>query len=206
MTLKELCTEAVAALEAGEPWGDVVVRVLLPRDSVLRNEALHIARQLTSDPHLAEDYASEALATVRRKLPGSSLQHHTVGQAGKFVRKAIENAIRDAAKSPRYRGLGTNTSHGIDEVIDSGPIPGMQNDEQDRQEKIADLHEAIYQLDDSCRELIAMKYFDGMRNIEIADEVGISGENDHKSKTVSDRIKSCCKKLRRLLQGWGGES
>ena len=115
-----------------------------------------IAHSILADRHLAEDAAQQAFANAVRKLP----QLKKKKKFAAWLAAICRNAALDLAKK-RQRS----------EIIDNVPATTEQTDNSDT---VSEVRDAISRLSASHREIIYLRYYDGMTYDKISTVLGIS--------------------------------
>lgn len=125
----------------------------------------HFAFRITGCKALSEDICQEAFIRYWNN-------RHTVADAGDAVRSYLYTMVRNACISKlRHdkvvkRYLKSPDAAGPDEIgIDHAMI---------RSEVAAEIHSALEKLPQGCRQVVQMAYLEGMKNKEIASQLGVS--------------------------------
>jgi RNA polymerase sigma-70 factor (ECF subfamily) len=135
-----------------------------------------IAHSILGDRHLAEDAAQQAFAKAAVKLPQLKKESRFAGWLAVICR----NVAKDMAR--RTENLRTTD--------DLSTIADKSNDD-DTTETV---REAISKLSASARELIFLRYYDGMSYEQISEVLGISEQ------AISGRLRRAKKKMADYLR------
>jgi len=135
-----------------------------------------IAHSVLGDRHLAEDAAQQAFAKAAVKLPQLKKESRFAGWLAVICR----NVAKDMAR--RTENLRTTD--------DLSTIADKSNDD-DTTETV---REAISKLSASARELIFLRYYDGMSYEQISEVLGISEQ------AISGRLRRAKKKMADYLR------
>jgi RNA polymerase sigma-70 factor (ECF subfamily) len=135
-----------------------------------------IAHSIIGDKHLAEDAAQQAFATAAVKLP----ELHEGGKFAAWLRVICRNAANDIGRRQRVIFNNDNLSN----------LPAKENDSQDT----AAVREAVKQLTPEAREVIYLRYYDGMTYQRISKVLGISEE------AINGRLRRAKEKIYEYLK------
>jgi len=135
-----------------------------------------IGYSVLGDHQLAEDAAQEAFARALGSLRGLKNRSKFAPWLAAICRNVAKDMI--AAKERQ---------------IDAGDFSGAVEDESDDESSQA-VHRAIEQLSVSARELIVLRYYDGLSYEEIASVLGIS------KATINGRLTRAKRKMAEYLQ------
>ncbi len=135
------------------------------------------ALRIVNDVNDAEDVVQDAFAKAWRKIEAGV----DVGNFKAYMYMAVRNEAISLLRSRRET-----------ESIDGVPEP--EAEVIDTSERDAALWRAIDSLPDRCREVFLMSKRDGMKNVEIAEELGIS------EKTVKNQLTKAFERLRGALE------
>ena len=135
-----------------------------------------IAHSVLGDRHLAEDAAQQAFAKAARKLPQLKKRSKFAGWLAVICR----NAARDMARK-------RETLHTAGDVS----IKGGQSHQDGTTEAVK---EAISRLSASAREVIFLRYYDGMSYEQISAVLGISEQ------AINGRLRRAKKKMADYLR------
>jgi RNA polymerase sigma-70 factor (ECF subfamily) len=138
-----------------------------------------IAHSLVGDRHLAEDAAQQAFAKAAEKLPQLKKKSQFAGWLAAICR----NAAKDIARS-------TKLLHSTDDV-------SMIADETHENGVNETVKEALSKLSASAREVIFLRYYDGMSYEQISAVLGISEQ------AINGRLRRAKKKLADYLRRKG---
>lgn len=140
-----------------------------------------IAQAILGDRHLAEDAAQQALAKAALNLH----RLRKAGQFGSWLATICRNAAHDAARANRRPAdcQETPTETGEFEPDDVGPA----------------VRRALLQLEPQSREVIYLRFYDGLSYERIGEVLGISEQ------AINGRLRRAKKELARLLrcEGFG---
>ena len=134
------------------------------------------AHSITGDRHLAEDAAQQAFATAAIKLP----ELHDAGKFAGWLRVICRNAANDIGRKQRVIFNADNLSS----------VPAKGNNSQDT----AAVREAISRLTPDAREVIYLRYYDGMTYQRISKVLGISEE------AINGRLRRAKEKIYEYLK------
>jgi RNA polymerase sigma-70 factor (ECF subfamily) len=135
-----------------------------------------IAHSIIGDRHLAEDAAQQAFATAAIKLP----ELHDAGKFAGWLRVICRNAASDIGRRQRIIFNADNLSS----------VPAKQNSSQDT----VTVREAISRLTPEAREVIYLRYYDGMTYQRISKVLGISEE------AINGRLRRAKEKIYEYLK------
>jgi RNA polymerase sigma-70 factor (ECF subfamily) len=140
-----------------------------------------IAHSVLGDRHLAEDAAQEEFAKAAVKLAQLKRKSHFAGWLAAICR----NEARDMAR------------HMDGQHVGDGPTVVAGQSEQD--EAIEAVRGAMARLSAPARELVFLRYYDGLSYEQIADVLGISEQ------AINGRLRRAKKKMAGYLrrQGFG---
>lgn len=138
-----------------------------------------IAHSVLGDRHLAEDAAQEAFAKAAVKLPQLRRKSQFVSWLAAICRNAAKDMIR-----------GANGLHITDELS----MVAAKPDQDDSAEAV---REAIGKLSASARELIFLRYYNGMSYGQISAVLGISEQ------AISGRLRRAKKQMAEYLRHHG---
>ena len=150
--------ELIAQIRSGDPgaWNHLVERELPPLRRFARGRLPAWARSVTDTQDLVQDVFVRALPRL------ASWQSESPGALRAFLRKAAANQIVDEIRKARRR---TSSSSLLDALCDLAPSPlgRVINDE-----RVSKLRDALAQLSDSDRKLLAARFGSGYRYAQIA--------------------------------------
>ncbi len=135
-----------------------------------------IAHSIIGDRHLAEDAAQQAFAKAVRKLP----QLKNKSKFAAWLAAICRNAARDMARS-------TETLHTADDLS----MTAAKSHENDITDAVK---EAINKLSATAREVIFLRYYDGMTYEQISIVLGISEQ------AINGRLRRAKKKMANHLR------
>ncbi len=139
-----------------------------------------IARQYVKDEHVAEDVAQEAFIRAHRSFDGL----RDPARVKTWLYSLTRNAAIDWLRAHRRKVLPLEEAA---EVPQPAPRPGT------REEQAAVVMAALEALREDYREIILMRYFDGLSYREIADALGMTvGAVGEKLSRVRDMIVERC--------------
>jgi RNA polymerase sigma-70 factor (ECF subfamily) len=142
-----------------------------------------IAHSVLGDRHLAEDAAQQAFARAARRLPQLKKKGQFAGWLAVICRNAARDMARTVGAGPRARPI-TCTDEDLSTIAaephQDGPTDAVK--------------EAISKLSASAREVIFLRYYDGMSYEEISAVLGISEQ------AINGRLRRAKKKLANYLQ------
>jgi RNA polymerase sigma-70 factor (ECF subfamily) len=141
-----------------------------------------IAHSILGDRHLAEDAAQEAFAKAAVKLPQLRRKSRFAGWLAAICRNAAKDMVRRTIDFHAANELST--------------VAG-QPDQDDTTEVV---REAIGRLSASTRELVFLRYYDGLSYEQISSVLGLSQQ------TINGRLRRAKRKMAELLRrkGYGG--
>jgi len=135
-----------------------------------------IAHSVLSDRHLAEDAAQQAFARAARKLPQLKKRSKFAGWLAVICR----NAARDMARSTEAHHSTEDLSTIAAESHQDGPTEAVK--------------EAISRLSAPAKEVIFLRYYDGMSYEDISAVLGISKQ------AINGRLRRAKKKMADYLR------
>jgi RNA polymerase sigma-70 factor (ECF subfamily) len=138
-----------------------------------------IAHSVLGDRHLAEDAAQQAFAKAARKLPQLKKRSKFAGWLAVICR----NAARDMARN-------TEAHHSTEDL-------SMIAAESHQDGTTEAVKEAINRLSASAREVIFLRYYDGMTYEQISAVLGISEQ------AINGRLRRAKKKMANYLRHSG---
>ena len=141
-----------------------------------------IAHSVLGDRHLAEDAAQEAFAKAAVKLP----QLRRKSQFASWLAAICRNAAKDMAR-------GTNavsSAHDLSKVA----AVAVKSDRDDSTEAVT---EALCKLSVSAREVIYLRFYDGLSYEQISAVLGISEQ------AISGRLRRAKKQMAEYLRHHG---
>ena len=140
-----------------------------------------IAHSVLSDRHLAEDAAQQAFAKAAVKLPRLKKK----SQFAKWLAAICRNAAKDMARSTKLHRSAYDVS-----VIAAETHEDIVNET---------VKEALGKLSASAREVIFLRYYDGMSYEQISAVLGISEQ------AINGRLRRAKRKLANYLRRKGFE-
>jgi RNA polymerase sigma-70 factor (ECF subfamily) len=145
---------------------------------------INFIRRYVADIQIAENIVQDVFVHVwnhRANLDPSRL-------IKSYLFKAVKN---EALKEIRHRNAETKSQQKLIDLIvpDIDPEKELTTDEMNKE-----IHQAINELPDKCREIFKMNRFDGLKYAEIAETLNIS------EKTVETQMGRAFKKLRIKLK------
>lgn len=138
-----------------------------------------IGHAILGDRHLAEDAAQEALAKAAVRLP----RLRDTDQFGRWVAAICRNEARDLARTRRRPR--------IDEV------PAAEEDPARTNETAEAVKAALSQLPSAAREVVFLRFYDGLSYDQISAVLGISEQ------AINGRLRRAKRKLAQLLRRHG---
>jgi len=138
-----------------------------------------IAHSIVGDRHLAEDAAQQAFAKAAVKLPQLTKKN----QFGGWVATICRNAARDMLRS-------TRTVRSVENVESRA----AESDENAASEAVK---EALARLSQSAREVIYLRFYDGMSYEQISSVLGISEQ------AINGQLRRAKRKLAERLRREG---
>ena len=122
-----------------------------------------IAQSILSDRHLAEDAAQEAFARASRNLLKLKKLDHFAGWLATICRNTARDMARNIGSGPQEWPIGNP-----DEWL-AGPADTSQADDH-----IEAVRKAIGKLSPAAKEIVFLRYYDGMTYQQISAVLGIS--------------------------------
>jgi RNA polymerase sigma-70 factor (ECF subfamily) len=141
-----------------------------------------IAHSALGDRHLAEDAAQEAFAKAAVRLPQLRRKSQFAGWLAAICRNEARDMVRRARR--------THSLHAADELSAEAHEP----DQDDAAEAIK---EAIGRLSASARELVFLRYYDGLSYEQISAVLGITEQ------AINGRLRRAKRKMAELLRRKG---
>ena len=138
-----------------------------------------IAHAVLGDRHLAEDAAQEAFAKAAVRLPQLRRKNKFAGWLAAICRNAARDVVRRADDLRTTDGLSTAT------------------DKSGRDETVEAVRDAIGRLSASTRELVFLRYYDGLSYEQISTVLGISEQ------AINGRLRRAKRKLASHLRREG---
>ena len=135
-----------------------------------------IAHSVLGDRHIAEDAAQQAFAKAARKLPQLKNKNKFAGWLAVICR----NAAKDMARNTEAFCSTEQLSATVAESQEDGPTEAVK--------------EALSELSASDREVIFLRYYDGMSYENISTVLGISEQ------AINGRLRRAKKKIARHLR------
>ena len=135
-----------------------------------------IAHSVLGDRHLAEDAAQEAFAKAAVSLPWLRRKNKFAGWLAAICRNAARNMARR-----------TDDLHSIDEL-------STASYKSDRNDDAEVVRQAIGRLSASARELVFLRYYDGLSYEQISAMLGLSQQ------AINGRLRRAKKKMAGYLQ------
>lgn len=145
-----------------------------------------IAHSVLGDRHLAEDAAQQAFAKAARKLPQLKRKSQFAGWLAVICRNAARDIARTVGAGPRVCPITCT-------IDDLSTIAAKSHDD-DTAEAVS---EALNKLSASARELIFLRFYDGMSYAQISVVLGISEQ------AINGRLRRAKKKLANYLRRSG---
>jgi len=145
---------------------------------------INFTRRYVADIQIAENIVQDVFVHVwnhRSNLDPSRL-------IKSYLFKAVKN---EALKEIRHRDVETRSQQKLIDLIEPDIDPEK---ELTAEETNKEIHQAINELPDKCREIFKMNRFDGLKYAEIAEILNIS------EKTVETQMGRALKKLRIRLK------
>ncbi len=138
-----------------------------------------IAHSVLGDRHLAEDAAQEAFAKAAVKLPQLRRKSRFAGWLAAICRNAAKDMVR--------RTIGLHVTNELSTVAG-------KSDQDDTTEVV---REAIGRLSASARELVFLRYYDGLSYEQISSVLGISQQ------AINGRLRRAKRKMADCLRRKG---
>lgn len=135
-----------------------------------------IAHSVLGDRHLAEDAAQEAFAKAAVRLP----QLRRKNQFGGWLAAICRNAAKDMARATGNRQTFNELS--------------KEKRPSDRDENVEVVRQAIGKLSASARELVFLRYYDGLTYEQISAVMGISQQ------AINGRLRRAKRKMADYLR------
>ncbi len=145
-----------------------------------------IAHSVLSDRHLAEDAAQQAFAKAARKLPQLKKKGKFAGWLAVICRNAARDMARTVGAGPRACPI-TCTADDLSTIAAESHQDGPTET----------VKEAISKLSASAREVVFLRYYDGMPYEQISAVLGISEQ------AINGRLRRAKKKLANYLRRSG---
>lgn len=153
-----------------------------------RAELIRYATRLTDDPTAAEDVVQDAWLRFR-EVAASRLLDEPKG----YLFRIVQNLAMDRQ---RRQGLESRI-FATDSTAAAANVPSEQPSQYasaEARDELALLHEAMAKLPVRSRRALEMHRFEGMKLVDIAEELGIS--KSLASELVIDAVEYCKKALR----------
>jgi RNA polymerase sigma-70 factor (ECF subfamily) len=138
-----------------------------------------IAHSITGDRHLAEDAAQQAFATAAVKLPGL----RDADRFGSWLAVICRNTAHDIGRRQQR----------ICDVDKLSKVPARQDDSRDDEA----VREAVAGLAPEAREVIYLRYYDGLTYERISKVLGISEQ------AINGRLRRAKEKIAEYLKRRG---
>ena len=142
-----------------------------------------IAHSVIGDRHLAEDAAQQAFAKAVRELPQLRKRNRFAGWLAVICRNAARDMARTVGAGPRARPI-TCTDEDLSTIAaeshQDGPTEAVK--------------ESISKLSASAREVIFLRFYDGMSYEQISAVLGISEQ------AINGRLRRAKKKMADYLR------
>lgn len=169
--------ELVAAAAAGQQaaWNELVERY---SDLMYRN-----SRAVGAEHSLAEDMVQLGWIKLLNRID-------TLAEPGRvkgWLAIVVRNATRSELRRARRRDIGLDAIFG--EATDDDPVADAE-----RLLVMRALRSGFDELSDFCQDLLAMKFFDDLQHVEIADVI------DTPLGTISKRVRDCLGSLRGFVE------
>ncbi len=172
-------------LEEARPAQDATVRDLLARDPAaveritgwIRDIAEHRAWGFES----SDDLVQETLLAVIRNL-----------QAGRFAGGNLQHYVRRIAKNICVSSYRRSRVRGRELPLEEAPPLSASGNESVRMEGRLMVQHILDKLDERCRRLIRLAYYEGLARREIAERLGIS------ESAAKVRLHRCIERAREL--------
>ena len=151
--------------------------------------ALHaFARSFISDPEQAEEMVQDVFFKIWEKRDQIEITTSIKSYLYSSVRNHCLNHLKHLKVRSGYADFATN--HGSE-------LHSDVEEKLDYSELEAKLNELVQSLPEQCQRIFRMSRFDGKKQREIADELGIS------IKTVENQMGRALKVMREGLKGYG---
>lgn len=135
-----------------------------------------VAHSVIGDRHLAEDAAQQAFAKAVRKLPQLKKKSRFASWLAVICRNAAKDMLLDQANLRAAEGLSTRATESHEDGLTEA------------------VREAISKLSASAREVIFLRYYDGMSYERISAVLGISEQ------AINGRLRRAKKKMADYLR------
>lgn len=148
-----------------------------------------IAHSVIGDRHLAEDAAQQAFAKAARRLPQLKSKNKFAGWLAVICRNAARDMARTVGAGPRACPI-TCTDEDLSTIA-------AESHENNSAEAVKVVKEALTELSASAREVIFLRYYDGMSYEDISAVLGISEQ------AINGRLRRAKKKIADYLRRGG---
>ncbi len=135
-----------------------------------------IAHSILGDRHLAEDAAQQAFANAVRKLPQLKKKKKFAAWLAAICRNAALDLAKTRLKSEKIDNVSATT------------------EQTDSSDTVSEVRNAISELSASHREIIYLRYYDGMSYDKISTVLGISQQ------AINGRLRRAKKQVAEYLQ------
>jgi RNA polymerase sigma-70 factor (ECF subfamily) len=145
---------------------------------------INFTRRYVVDIQIAENIVQDVFVHV--------WHHRTTLDPSRLIKSYLFTAVKnEALKELRHRDVEIRSQQKLIDLIepDIDPEKELTTDEMNKE-----IHQAINELPDKCREIFKMNRFDGLKYAEIAEILNIS------EKTVETQMGRALKKLRIRLK------
>lgn len=140
-----------------------------------------IAHSVLGDRHLAEDAAQQAFAKAARKLPQLKNKNKFAGWLAVICRNVAKDTARDTEKLRTTEDLSAIAAESLGPRLHQDEATGV-------------VREAIAELSASQREVIFLRFYDGMTYERISAVLGISEQ------AINGRLRRAKKKIADYLR------
>lgn len=140
-----------------------------------------IAHSVLSDRHLAEDAAQQAFAKAARKLPRLKNKDKFAGWLAVICRNVAKDTARDTEKLHTTEQLSAVAAESLGPRSHQDDVTGV-------------VREAVAELSASQREVIFLRFYDGMTYERISAVLGISEQ------AINGRLRRAKKKIAEYLR------
>jgi RNA polymerase sigma-70 factor (ECF subfamily) len=145
------------------------------------------ACQYLKDTRLAQEVVNDVFLKIWQEAGTITIQ---TSPKSYIYRSVINRCLNELDKGKRGKLQLTDMAGG------SGPEPWVEATDMEDNELKMRLYKAVDELPEQCRKVFMMSRFDGLKQQEIADLLGIS------IKTVKNHITHALKLLHKVLREW----
>jgi RNA polymerase sigma-70 factor (ECF subfamily) len=140
------------------------------------------------DPHDAEDVIAEVFLRAIRNLRGFKWQHDRSFAAWLF--RIAHNRVVDHARQRKRAGLALDPQEDLAEWADRAPLP---EEVVAQQQSFQHMRALVATLSPRRQEVITLKFYGGLRNVEIARVLGLDERTvaAHLCRALQDLERKC---------------